>query len=151
MYVERGVRFQSYAKERDLVILCRSRSEIKVPNKAPLKAKTASSLKVAAVGLGKKKTASTVGCHDGVNVCSDGFLLSSPSACFPFCLRPGGRGGGPQTNWKASGRFPFCLVAPLQAAAGYSINSSFYRRTTFGNNCAFRMECFQAKKRPFCS
>ena len=42
----------------------------------------------------------------GKNVCFHVFLWSAPSTCLPFCLRPGGR-GGPQTNWKASGRFPF--------------------------------------------
>ena len=39
-------------------------------------------------------------------------------------------------KWKVS----ICVVASPQAAAGYGTNNSFCWRTTFRNNCAFRME-----------
>ena len=67
--------------------------------------------------------------HYGTNVCFHGFLWSSPSTCVPICLRP----PCPRTaKWKVS----FFLVAPPQAATGYSANSSFRWRTTFRNHRA---------------
>jgi len=55
----------------------------------------------------------------------------------PICLRPGGRGGAAnklEGKWKVS----LYLVAPPQAAAGYSTKSSICWRTTFEDICVVR-------------
>ena len=43
------------------------------------------------------------GFPNGTNVCFDGFLWFSPSACLPICLRPGGRGGQKQIGRQVEG------------------------------------------------
>ena len=57
---------------------------------------------------------------------------------FQFVCGPGGGGAANKLEgkWKVS----LCLVAPPQAAAGYSTNSSFCWRTTFEDICAVRKE-----------
>ena len=64
---------------------------------------------------------------------------------FQFVCGPGGGGAANKVEgkWKVS----LCLVAPPQAAAGYSINSRFCWRTTFEDICAVRKE--DRPKMPF--
>jgi len=107
------------------------------------------------VAISPKKVAISPGfCFpNGTNVCFHGFLWSSPSACLPVCLRPGGR-GGPQTNWKASGRFLFVWLRRrrrprdtvqivvfvggplLETIVPYEIPTTKSNQITFRNNCA---------------
>ena len=65
----------------------------------------------------------------------DGFFWSSPSACLPFCQSARGAEGS-ANKMKGKRKVTLYLVAPPQAAAVCSINSSFCWRTTFRNDCA---------------
>merc|ERR1712034_287326 len=58
----------------------------------------------------------------GTDVCFHGFLWSSPSACLPVCLRPGGRGGRKQIGGQVEG-FPLFGCA---AACGRGIQHKKY-------------------------
>lgn len=62
------------------------------------------------------------------------YIRSARSGCLLICLRPGGRGAANklEIKWKVS----LYVVAPPQAAVGYTTNSSFCCRATFRKNCA---------------
>ena len=73
---------------------------------------------------------------NGTIVGLDGFLLSSPSACLPFCLQSGGRGA--KNKMEGKRKLSLSSIAPLEAATAYSTTTCFCWRTTFRNNCVVK-------------
>ena len=55
---------------------------------------------------------------NGTIVRFDGILWSSPSACLPFCLRPGEENGGRKLGYDLSLRFQPKMVVPCKVELG---------------------------------